>query len=281
VNGGGALKVAAIQMNSRPDRDANLAQARRLLAQAADAGARLAALPENFSFMGAHERDKLTIAEMPGLGPIQELLARTASDLKLWIVAGTVPLVAAEEPGKVFAASLVYDDQGREVARYDKIHLFDVEVPATAGGQAERYRESATIARGDLRAVVVETPVGRLGLSVCYDLRFPELYRALQKQGAELLCVPAAFTARTGQAHWLTLLRARAIENQCHVIAPGQWGEHAGGRKTWGHSLVIDPWGETLAEHVEGDGAAIAEISPQRLLEVRSTFPALTHRRLE
>jgi nitrilase len=267
--------VAAIQLSSVADRDANLATAGRLLRQAAQAGAVLAALPENFSFMGARERDKLAVAEADGQGPIQQFLAATARELKLWIVAGTVPLAVPGDPGKVWAACLVYDEQGRRAARYDKIHLFDVEVP---GG--ERYHESNTIARGAPEAVVVDTPAGRLGLSVCYDLRFPELYRALAARGAELLCVPAAFTARTGQAHWEALLRARAIENQCYLLAPGQHGTHAGGRATWGHSLVVDPWGEVLAQQAEGDGVVLAPVSRARLAQVRTSFPALAHRRL-
>ena len=267
--------AAAIQLSSLPDRDANLASAGRLLRQAAAAGAALAVLPENFAFMGARERDKLAIAEPDGRGPIQEFLAATARELKLWIVAGTVPLAVPGDADRVYAACLVYDAAGRRAARYDKIHLFDVEVP---GG--EKYRESATIARGELKPVVVETPVGRLGLSVCYDLRFPELYRALSAQGAEALCVPAAFTARTGQAHWHSLLKARAVENQCFVIAPGQHGTHAGGRATYGHSLILDPWGEALAEQASGDGLALAPLDRGRLEQVRSSFPALGHRRM-
>jgi len=267
--------AAAIQLSSVADRDANLATAGRLLRQAAAAGVALAVLPENFAFMGAKERDKLAIAEADGQGPIQEFLAATARELKLWIVAGTVPLAVPGDADKVYAACLVYDAQGRRAARYDKIHMFDVEVP---GG--ERYRESATIARGELNPVVVPTPIGRLGLSVCYDLRFPELYRALAAQGAEVLCVPAAFTARTGQAHWEPLLRARAIENQCFLIAPGQHGTHAGGRSTHGHSLILDPWGEILAQQADGDGVVAAPLPRQRLEQVRSSFPALSHRRM-
>jgi nitrilase len=232
-------------------------------------------LPENFAFMGAKERYKLAVAEREGAGPIQDFLAVTARELGLWIVAGTVPLAVAGDPEKVWAACLVYDAQGARAARYDKIHLFDVEVP---GG--ERYHESRTIAWGGLNPVVVDTPLGRLGLSVCYDLRFPELYRALAGQGAELLCVPAAFTARTGQAHWHALLKARAVENLCFLIAPGQHGTHAGGRATYGHSLILDPWGETLAEQTDGDGVVLAPVSQERLRQVRTSFPALMHRRL-
>ena len=266
---------AAIQLASVADRDANLAAAGRLLRRAAAAGVALAVLPENFSFMGVKERDKLAIAEPDGRGPIQDFLAATARELKLWIVAGTVPLQVPGDVDKIYAACLVYDALGRRAARYDKIHLFDVEVP---GG--ERYRESATIAPGPITPVVVQTPIGRLGLSVCYDLRFPELYRALAAQGAEVLCVPASFTARTGQAHWESLLRARAIENQCFLIAPGQHGINPGGRATHGHSLILDPWGEILAQQAEGDGVVAAPLPRQRLEQVRSSFPALTHRRL-
>lgn len=283
-SGPAAPVAAAIQLSSVADRDANLLGAGRLLRQAAAAGVTLAVLPENFAFMGARERDKLAIAEADGAGPIQDFLAATARELRLWIVAGTVPLAVPGDAGKVYAACLVYDAQGRRVARYDKIHLFDVDVPPAAtapvAASPERYRESATIARGELRPVVVDTPIGRLGLSVCYDLRFPELYRALAAQGAEVLCVPAAFTARTGQAHWEVLLRARAIENQCFLVAPGQHGTHAGGRATHGHSLILDPWGEILAQQADGDGVVAAPLPRQRLEQVRSSFPALTHRRL-
>jgi deaminated glutathione amidase len=267
--------AAAIQLSSSADRDVNLRTAHGLLRRAAEAGVKLAVLPENFAFMGARERDKLTLAEPDGRGPIQDSLAAWARELGLWIVAGTVPLAVPGDADRVYPACLVYDAEGRRAARYDKIHLFDVEVP---GG--EKYRESATIARGELRPVVVDTPAGRLGLSVCYDLRFPELYRALAAQGAELLVVPAAFTARTGAAHWHVLLKARAVENQCYLIAPGQHGTHAGGRATYGHSLILDPWGEVLAEQEVGDGVVAAPLSRERLEQVRTTFPALGHRRL-
>ena len=267
--------AAAIQLSSTADRDANLRTAHGLLRQAAAAGVKLAVLPENFAFMGAKERDKLALAEPDGRGPIQDSLAAWARELGLWIVAGTVPLAVPGESGKVYASCLVYAADGRRAARYDKIHLFDVEVP---GG--EKYRESATIARGELKPVVVDTPLGRLGLSVCYDLRFPELYRDLAAQGAELLLVPAAFTARTGAAHWHALLKARAVENQCFLIAPGQHGTHAGGRATYGHSLILDPWGEILAEQAEGDGVVAAALPRERLEQVRTSFPALGHRRM-
>ncbi len=270
------MKVAVIQMNSGADVAANLEQARRLLEQAAAAGAMLAALPENCAFMGAKERDKLAHAEPDGHGPIQQFFAGIAVRLKLWVLAGTLPIAADAE--HVYAACCLYDAQGARVARYDKIHLFDVDVPGAGG---ERYRESSSITPGTVQAAVADTPVGRLGLSVCYDLRFPELFRAQVAAGATLLSVPAAFTARTGAAHWHTLLKARAVENQCFVLAPGQCGSHPGGRSTYGHSLIIGPWGEMLAE-VQGDqpGVAIAEIDPIHLQTVRRDFPALTHRRL-
>ena len=270
------MKAAVIQMNSGADVVANLAQARGLLEQAAAAGAVLAALPENCAFMGAKERDKLAHAEPDGSGPIQQFFADIAARLKLWVLAGTLPIRADAE--HVFAASCLYDASGVRAARYDKIHLFDVEVPGSSG---ERYRESNSIAPGALSTAVAETPLGRLGLSVCYDLRFPELYRAHVAEGATLLSVPAAFTARTGAAHWHTLLKARAVENQCYVLAPGQCGTHPGGRSTYGHSLIVGPWGEKLAE-VQGDAPdfAIADIDQAQLLAVRDSFPVLSHRRL-
>jgi nitrilase len=270
-----ALRVAAIQMTTGDDPRENLTCARRLLGEAAAAGARLAVLPENFSFMGATDVEKLGFAEDAGDGPLQRAVAEMARSLGLWIVAGTLPLRAPEQPGKVYAASLVFDPAGHCVSRYDKIHLFDVEVMGT-----ERYRESGTIAPGGLEAVTVATPHGRLGLSVCYDVRFPELYRLLVAAGAEILCVPSAFTFKTGQAHWEVLLRARAIENQCYVIAPGQTGTHPGGRSTWGHSMIVDPWGRILSQVEDGPGFAIAELPMTPLQDLRRRFPALAHRRI-
>lgn len=270
-------RVAVVQMTSGDDVAANLAAAARLLGQAAEQGAQLAVLPENFAFMGARDRDKLAHAEAAGHGPIQDFLATTARRLRLSIVAGTAPLAA--DSGKVYAASLVYDAEGHCQARYDKIHLFDVEV--TRDGKRETYRESASIEAGVPTPVAQDSIAGRLGLSVCYDLRFPELYRALVQRGAQLLCVPSAFTEKTGEAHWHTLLRARAVENQCFVLAPNQSGTHPGGRRTWGHSMILDPWGETLAECIqEGEGVAIATLDFARLAQVRQSFPSLTHRRL-
>lgn len=272
------VRVAAIQMNTGDQLAANLATAGRLLEQAAGAGAALAALPENFAYMGRRDTDKLALAEADGMGPIQDFLAATAQRLNLWIVAGTVPLAVDGDPGRVHPACLVYDTKGRRLARYNKVHLFDVDVQR--GDKLERYRESATIAAGEPGTVLVDTPAGRLGLSVCYDLRFPELYRSLSAQGAELLCIPAAFTAKTGEAHWEILLRARAIENLCYVIAPGECGTHAGGRATWGHSMVVGPWGEVLALQAEDEGVAVAAVDLEQLHCIRQSFPVLTHRRM-
>ena len=281
-------KIAAIQMNSSPVVTENLAAAGRLLRQAAAAGAALAALPENFACMGARDTDKLAFAEPDGSGPIQDFLATIARELKVWIVAGTVPIAVPGDAGRVYAASLVYSADGQRVARYDKIHLFDVEVPRSAAADAEpnrssageRYLESRTIAFGEPAFVVLETPVGKLGLSVCYDLRFPELYRALAAAGAELIAIPAAFTARTGAAHWETLLRARAIENQLYVLAPGETGTHAGGRQTWGHSMIVGPWGEVLDCCEAGEGIAVAEVDVPKLHALRQSFPSLSQRRI-
>lgn len=272
--------VAAIQMNSGNQLSRNLAVAEQLLREAARQGAALAALPENFAFMGARDTDKLAHAEAAGSGPIQAFLSAIARELRMWVVAGTVPVAVPGDASKVFAASLVYDASGALAARYDKIHLFDVQVPRDTQAQGESYRESASILRGEPRIVTVPTPAGVLGLSVCYDLRFPELYRALTLAGAEILCVPAAFTAKTGEAHWETLLRARAIENQCSVIAPGQFGEHPGGRRTWGHSLIVGPWGEILAQQADGAGVVIARPDRARQAQLRQSFPVLAHRRL-
>lgn len=269
--------AAVIQMNSGPDRDVNLAVAGKLLAQAAAQGAVLVALPENFALMGRRERDKLAIAEADGSGPIQDFLAQRARELGLWIVGGTLPIAVADDPDHVYAACCVYDSSGARVARYDKIHLFDVDVPNARG---ERYRESASIAAGAPQPVVVDTPLGRLGLSVCYDVRFAELYRALVAQGAELLCVPAAFTEPTGRAHWEVMLRARAIENLCHVLAPGQCGVHPGERRTYGHSCIVEPWGSVLADGGTEPGVAVAPIDAERRATLRREFPVLGHRRL-
>lgn len=269
--------IAALQMNSGDDVARNLATAARLVGQAAEQGVSLAILPENFAFMGARERDKLAHAEADGAGPIQDALAQAAQRHRIWLVAGTVPLALADDPGRVAAACLVYDASGARAARYDKIHLFDVDVQRE--GRSERYHESKHIAAGDWKPVTVDTPVGRLGLSVCYDVRFPELYRALVDDGAQLLCTPAAFTARTGEVHWEMLQRARAVENLCYVIAPAQHGTHPGGRSTWGHAMVVDPWGEVLACEPSGDAAVVGRVDLEKQKALRASFPALNHRR--
>jgi len=259
-------------MNSGPDVALNLGVAGKLLADAAAAGAVLVVLPENFAIMGAKEADRLAVAEAPGAGPIQDALAEFAQKLSLWIVAGTLPM-RGRTPQRVAPASIVFDANGRQVARYDKIHLFDVDIPE----RKETYRESATFEPGK-EPIVVETPVGRLGLSVCYDMRFPELYRRLSAQGAQLLAMPAAFTVPTGQAHWEVLLRARAVENLCYVLAAAQWGAHANGRETYGDTMIVDYWGRVLARRATGDGVVVAEIDLAAQAGVRAGFPALKHR---
>lgn len=268
--------AAVLQMTSGASVETNLATARSLLEQARVAGAKLAVLPENFALMGHKERDKIDVAEDLGEGQIQACLARSAQELEMWIIGGTIPLRVNEDPGRVAAASLVFDSQGRFVARYDKIHLFDVDLP----DREERYRESATIAPGR-EPTVVSTPLGHVGLSVCYDVRFPELFRLLQAQGADVLSIPSAFTAPTGRAHWELLLRARAVENLSYVLAPAQSGHHESGRETYGDSMIVDPWGHVLARVAQpGPGIAVAEIDLTLQNELRTRFPALNHRRL-
>lgn len=269
--------VAVIQLSSGTDVRANLERTGWLLRDAKKKGAQLTVLPENFAFMGARAREKLNVAENETGGPIQDFLATTAKALRMWIVAGTIPIRLPEDPSRVAPACLVYNDHGSQVTRYDKIHLFDVDVPGSAQG---RYRESATIAAGPLTPRCIDTPLGRLGLSVCYDLRFPELYRRLVADGAELIAVPSSFTRETGQAHWEVLLRARAIENQCWVLAAAQCGAHPDGRPTWGHSVVIDPWGELVGSLEDREGVVVTSIARERLRFVRQHFPALEHRRL-
>ncbi len=264
--------VSAIQMTSGPDVSVNLRDALGLLEAAAGSGAQLAALPENFCFMGLSDADKRRIAEDDGRGPVQDFLAESARRLGMWIVGGTVPLRGAAD-GRVAAACLVYDSAGERRARYDKIHLFDIQVPE----RPESYRESANVAPGST-PVVVQTPVGRLGLSVCYDVRFPELFRKLSAAGAEILTVPSAFTEPTGRAHWETLLRARAIENLCWLIAPAQSGFHPNGRETYGDSMIIDHWGRVPERLPRGRGCITAEIDLERQRRDRGSFPSLTHR---
>jgi predicted amidohydrolase len=266
--------AAAIQMTSSPDVRANLATARGLLEQAAQRGVVIAGLPENFAIMGLKDRDKIAVAEEDGSGPIQSWFAQVTRELKIWVIGGTIPL-RTRDPNRVAAACLVVNSDGVRVARYDKIHLFDVDIP----GRAESYRESSTIVPGNT-PVVVETPIGRVGLGVCYDMRFPELFRELAEKGAEVLSLPSAFTVPTGQAHWEVLLRARAVENLTYVMAPAQIGRHANGRETYGHALIVDPWGIVLDRIMEGPGFAVAEINREAQREIRERFPALKHRKM-
>jgi nitrilase len=269
--------AAVIQMTTSPDVAANLATARGLLERAHAQGAVLAALPENFAIMGRKEADKVAVAEIAGEGPIQAFLGHTARELGMWIVGGTIPIRDEAEPERVAAASLVFDERGRNVARYDKIHLFDVDIP----GREERYRESATVVPG-VQPMVTTTPLGRLGMAVCYDVRFPELFRVLQAQGAEVFSLPSAFTAPTGRAHWELLVRARAVENLCYVLAPAQSGMHENGRETYGDSMIVDPWGHVVARVAEaGPGLAVAEIDRTLQHELRGRFPALAHRKFQ
>jgi deaminated glutathione amidase len=269
--------AAVIQMTSSADVEANLATARGLLERAHAQGAVLAVLPENFAIMGRKEADKVAVAEPGGEGPIQAFLGHSARELGMWIVGGTIPIRDETAPGRVAAACLVFDERGRCDARYDKIHLFDVDIP----GREERYRESATVVPG-ARPVVTTTPLGRLGMAVCYDVRFPELFRVLQAQGAEVFSLPSAFTAPTGRAHWELLVRARAVENLCYVLAPAQSGTHDNGRETYGDSMIVDPWGHVVARVAEaGPGLAVAEIDRTLQHELRGHFPALAHRKFQ
>lgn len=270
------MRVAAIQMNSGADVSENLSLADRLLGDAATDDCVLAVLPENFALMGKRGRDKVAVAEQPGAGPIQDFLAEASSRYGLWIVAGSIPLVSPQTAeGRVYGACPVYDPRGNLQAMYRKIHLFDVDLVE----KQESYRESNSMFPGD-EVVSVDTPVGRIGLTICYDLRFPELFRQLVDAGATIFTVPAAFTATTGKAHWHTLLKARAIENLAYVVAPGQTGDHPDGRLTYGHSLIVDPWGQILAEATGGNCHIAAEIDPERVIQLRSEFPALANRRL-
>ena len=260
--------VAAIQMVSSANVTENLKQAAELIRQAAQAGAGLIALPEYFCFMGETDRDKLAIKEEPGQGLIQDFLSRQAALHGVWLAGGTLPL-ACPEPERVFNSTFVYAPDGRPIARYDKIHLFSFKK------DAESYDESIAICPGD-QVQAFDAPCGRVGLSICYDLRFPEIYRAMGP--LNLILVPAAFTYTTGAAHWELLLRVRAIENQCYVLAPAQGGRHVNGRRTWGHSMLIDPWGEIIHVLPEGPGVVSGNIALQRIAEVRRALPALRHR---
>ncbi|MEA5445665.1 carbon-nitrogen hydrolase family protein [Gammaproteobacteria bacterium AB-CW1] len=268
-----APRAAAIQMASGPHVSANLLEAERLLAAAAASGAALAVLPENFAMLGQDDAERVEHAEGDGDGPLQQWLKEQARRHEIWIVGGTIPLEA--EAGRISAACLVYDHAGERRARFDKMHLFDVTLP----DGREQYRESASTRPGR-EVVVLDSPIGRLGLAVCYDLRFPELFREMSDQGAEVFAVPSAFTAQTGRAHWELLLRARAVENLCYVVAGAQGGFHVSGRETWGHSMIVDPWGGILAEQEQGSGVVSAPISLERLRSLRKRFPVLSHRQM-
>jgi nitrilase len=269
------VRAAVIQMVSGADVDANLAEAERLLGAAARDGAKLAALPEFFPLIAEDDRAKLAIREPFGTGPIQAFLSAAAKRHGLWLIGGTIPIDSGD-PEHVYNACLLFDDRGACVARYDKIHLFDVKIDAAG---AEQYRESATL-RAGAAVVTAGTPFGKVGLSVCYDLRFPELYRKLLEEDVEMISAPSAFTATTGRVHWEMLLRARAVENLCYVIAPAQGGRHNARRTTWGHSMIVDPWGEVLCSVESGPGYACADLDFEKLRGLRRTFPALSHRRI-
>ncbi len=268
-------KVAAIQMASGPNVKANLAEAEKLIKIAVQQEAELVVLPENFAIMGMAETDKVKIAEEPGSGLLQDFIKEIAVKYHIWIVGGTIPL-QSEETGKVFAACILVNSTGEVVARYDKIHLFDVTIEASN----ESYTESETISAGN-NIVVVDTPFGRLGLAVCYDLRFPELFRAMVEQKMEICTLPSAFTSLTGKVHWESLLRSRAIENLSFMIAADQGGYHVGGRETHGDSMIVDPWGQILNRLPHGTGVVIATIDLIKLEHTRKMFPALDHKRFQ
>ncbi len=263
-----AFKVAAIQMASGPNVAGNLNEAGRLIEKAAEQGARLVVLPEYFPIMGMKDTDKIAVREQPGTGPIQAFLSETARKYKIWLVGGSIPL-AASVPNKVLHSCLVFDETGAQVARYDKIHLFNLDLGN------EHYHEASTIEPGK-QVVVVDSPFGRSGLAVCYDLRFPELFRAMQN--VDIIVLPSAFTDTTGKMHWEPLVRARAIENLAYVIAAAQGGYHVSGRETHGHSMIVDPWGRVLDQMARGSGVVVAEVNRAYQSSMRASLPALLHR---
>lgn len=267
-------RIAVVQMASGPNLQANLLEAERFIAQAAEQGARLVVLPENFSLMPHSDHERLAVAEADGLGPTQDFLAEQASRHRVWLVGGTIPLRSPEQE-RAYASCLMYAPDGLRVARYDKIHLFDVHLDDSG----ESYHESATTMPGD-SLVTVDTDIGRVGLAICYDLRFPELFRGLLDRGTEIFVLPASFTALTGRAHWASLLTARAIENLSYVAAAAQGGYHVSGRETYGHSMIVDPWGMILADRERGTGVVCADIDLARLHRLRRSFPSIDHRRL-
>ena len=265
------MKAAAIQMNSSDQVDSNLSKAESLLTQAKDAGADVCFLPENFAFMG-HPKELLDSVMEEEAGPIQTRISDIAKEKKIWIIAGSIP-VKDIKTGKAFSRSITFNDEGRIIGFYDKVHLFDVEV------NHKKYHESEAFIAGT-EAKVISTPWFKAGLSICYDLRFPELYRSEEFKDVEVISVPSAFTKETGETHWMTLLQSRAIENLAYVVAPNQWGEHFGARKTFGHSVIIDPWGKVMDIKAGGEGFVLAEIDVEGLKSIRNKFPALEHRKL-
>jgi len=267
-------KIAAIQMASGTNVSANLIEVSRQIISAAKDGAKLIVLPESFAIMGINDSDQVKIAEDVGRGQIQDFLSNQAKKNNVWLIAGTIPLKSDNE-NKVYAACLVYNNNGKQVSRYDKIHLFDAHIEATS----ETYKESKTLEAGN-QVIVVDTPFGKIGLAICYDLRFPELFRQLVIQGAEIIVVPSAFTAITGKAHWEVLLRARALENLCYVIASAQGGYHVNGRETYGNSMIVDPWGTILDCLPDGSGYVIADVDIENINKIRQSFPVLEHRKI-
>lgn len=267
-------KIAAIQMASGTNVSANLIEASKQITSAAQAGAKLIVLPENFAVMVFKDADQIKIAEEDGTGPIQDYLSEQAKKNNVWLISGTIPIKSALE-NKVYAACLVYNEKGERVSRYNKIHLFDVHLEITN----ETYNESETLEAGN-EVVVVDTPFGKIGIAVCYDLRFPELFRQLVLRGAEIIVLPSAFTASTGKAHWEVLLRARAIENLCYLVASAQGGYHVNGRETYGDSMIIDPWGTIMDRLPQGSGYIVADIDINSLHKLRQNFPVLKHRKI-
>jgi nitrilase len=271
LSSAGIVKVAGIQMASGPNVSSNLTEAERLIAIAVEQGAKLIVLPEYFCMMGAKDIEKVSVRETLGDGPIQRFLSKMAREFEVWIIGGTVPLTS-NYPNKVRNSCLVYNDKGEQVARYDKIHLFGLDLGT------EHYHEENTIESGD-RIVVVDTPFGKIGLSICYDLRFPELYRAMGE--VDIIVLPSAFTETTGKAHWESLIRARAIENLCYVIASAQGGYHLSGRETHGNSMIVDPWGVVLDRLPRGSGVVIASINRDYQASLRKSLPALKHKTIK
>ncbi len=267
----GTFKVAGIQMASSPHVSSNLTEAERLIAIAAQQGAKIVVLPEYFCIMGLKDIDKVQVREKPNDGPIQNFLSKMARDYEIWLIGGTIPLTS-NYPNKVRNSCLVYNDKGEQVARYDKIHLFGLDLGT------EHYHEENTIESGN-QVISVDTPYGKIGLSICYDLRFPELYRAMGE--VDMIVIPSAFTETTGKAHWESLIRARAIENLCYVIAPAQGGYHLSGRETHGNSMIVDPWGVVLDRLPRGSGVVIASINRDYQASLRNSLPALKHRTIK